>query len=58
MLATIDRYLAMPEKERLLFRVGRRGGALKTLDEINDPAIRRRLETAVADLAPEAAGDL
>lgn len=58
MLATIDRYLAMPEKERLLFRLGRRGGALRTLDEIDDPAIRRRLETAVRDLAPEAAGDL
>jgi hypothetical protein len=58
MLATIDRYLALPEKERLLFRLGRRGGALRTLDELNDPAVRRRLETALADLAPEAAGDL
>ncbi len=56
MLATIDRYLAMPGKERLLFRLGRRGGALRTLDEIDDPAIRRRLEAALADLSPEAGG--
>ncbi len=58
MLATVDRYLAMPDHERLLFRLGRRGGALRRLDEINDPAIRRRLETAVRDLAPESAGDI
>ncbi len=58
MLAVIDRYLGMPEKERLLFRLGRRGGALRTLDELENPAMRRRLETAIKDLAPEAAGDL
>ncbi len=58
MLATIDRYLGMPEKQRLLFRLGRRGGALRTLDEINDPVIGQRLERAVRDLAPEAGGDI
>jgi hypothetical protein len=58
MLAVIDSYLGMDDHDRLLFRLGRRGGALRTLGEINDPAIRRRLETAVRDLAPEAAGDV
>ncbi|MDR3554379.1 MAG: radical SAM protein [Syntrophobacteraceae bacterium] len=58
MLATIDSYLGMDDHDRLLFRLGRRGGALRTLGEIKDPAIRQRLETAVRDLAPEAAGDL
>ncbi len=48
--------LVMPGRERLLFRLGRRGGALGTLDGLGDPAIRRRLETALADLAPRPGG--
>ncbi|MGC9194539.1 MAG: radical SAM protein [Syntrophobacteraceae bacterium] len=58
MLATIDLYLGMPERQRLLFRLGRRGGAIRTLEEINDPVIAQRLERAVRDLAPEAADDI
>jgi histone acetyltransferase (RNA polymerase elongator complex component) len=50
MLATIDRYLELPDQERLLFRLGRRGGALQYLDDLNDPTIRGRLERARSEL--------
>ncbi|HYA40612.1 MAG TPA: radical SAM protein [Syntrophobacteraceae bacterium] len=58
MLATIDRYLGMPEEDRLLFRLGRRGGALRSLDELNDPQIRQRLRLAVRDLPGQTGGGL
>lgn len=58
MLAVIDRYLALPQEERLLFRLGRRGGALRSLDELDDPLIRQRLQLALHDLASQTGGDL
>ncbi len=50
MLAVIDRYLALPPEEKLLFRLGRRGGGLRSLDELNDPVMRQRLQFAMKDL--------
>ena len=58
MLAVIDRYLALPAEEKLLFRLGRRGGALRSLDDLNDPVVRQRLQCAMKELASEAGGDL
>jgi histone acetyltransferase (RNA polymerase elongator complex component) len=58
MLAVMDRYLAMPPEERLLFRLGRRGGALRSLDDLNDPATRQRLQEAMQDLLAQTNGDL
>jgi hypothetical protein len=40
LLAVIDRYLALPAEEKLLFRLGRRGGALRSLDDLADPLMR------------------
>jgi len=57
MLAVIDRYLAMPAEERLLFRLGRRGGGLRSLDEFNDPSMRQRLQLALKQMASETCGD-
>ena len=58
MLAVIDRYLALPAEERLLFRLGRRGAALRTLDDLNNPRLRRRLESALHDLSAETDGNV
>ncbi len=58
MLAIMDRYLQMPDEERLLFRLGRRGGALRSLDELNDPVTRQRLEFAIKDLTGQTGGDV
>src|SRR5208283_5297575 len=57
-LAVIDRYLALPPEEKLLFRLGRRGGALRSLDDLNDPVMRQRLQLAMKDMASETGGDL
>jgi radical SAM superfamily enzyme YgiQ (UPF0313 family) len=58
MLAVIDRYLGMVPEEKLLFRLGRRGGALRSLDDLNDPVMRQRLQLAMKDMASEAGGDV
>jgi hypothetical protein len=58
MLAAMDRYLEMPYEERLLFRLGRRGGALRSLDDLNDPLLRQRLQLAMKELVSETSGDV
>jgi len=58
MFGVIDRYLAMSEADRLLYRLGRRGGALQSLDDLDDPNTRRRLERARRELSAETGGDL
>lgn len=58
MLAVIDRYLALSPEERLLFRLGRRGGALRSLDELIDPMTRQRLRSAMHDLISKTGGDV
>ena len=56
MPAAIDRYLSLPDEERLLFRLDRRGGALHSLDDLSNPLLRARLERACLDLKAEAGG--
>jgi radical SAM superfamily enzyme YgiQ (UPF0313 family) len=58
MIDVIDRYLAMPPEEKLLFRLGRRGGALRSLDDLCNPSMRRRLESALSDLAVRTGSDV
>lgn len=58
MLAVLDRYLALSPEDRLLFRLGRRGGAIQSLDELNDPDVRARLEQARTDLPKSMGRDL
>ena len=53
MLAVIDEYLALPPEDRLLFRLGRRGGALRSVREIKNPVTRFRLEQARKELERE-----
>lgn len=58
MLDVIDRYLALPEEDRLLFRLGRRGGALHSTDDLDDVPTRSRLERARHDLETETGMDI
>jgi hypothetical protein len=58
MLAAIDRYLALPDEERVLFRLARRGGAVRTVDDIRHPGMRARLRKAARDLPAETGKDL
>jgi hypothetical protein len=58
MLAAVDRYLALPPDEKLLFRLARRGGALRSLDDFADPQLRTRLQQAASQLYRETGGDI
>ena len=56
MLAIIDRYLNLPDEERLLFQLGRRGGAIRSLDDLNEPVVRGRLQEAKRQIESEVDG--
>lgn len=58
MLAIIDTYLALSAEDRLLYRLGRRGGAIQSLDDLKNSVLRSRLEVARRELAAEAGRDL
>ncbi len=56
MLDIIDRYLNLSDEERLLFQLGRRGEALRSLDDLNQPVVRARLEEAKRQIESEVDG--
>lgn len=53
MLAVIDQYLNLPDRDKVLFRLGRRGGTLRSVGELQNPVIRLRLERAWRELERE-----
>ncbi len=55
-LDIIDRYLSLPEEERLLFQLGRRGGAIRYLDDLDEPVMRARLKEAMRQIDGEVSG--
>lgn len=62
MLKIIDQYLAWGEEERLLFRVGRRLGYLRNLNDLADANYRLRIERMIEEvrssLPNDKAGDV
>lgn len=52
MIEMIDRYLALPAEQRLRFRVGRRLGYYRSLEELLDPDLRRRIDQIIGQLGP------
>jgi radical SAM superfamily enzyme YgiQ (UPF0313 family) len=48
MLDVIDRYLALPEEERMIFRLGRRQGFYRRLDDLADRDLYQRLQPIAA----------
>jgi len=58
LLATIDRFFAMPDKERLIFRLGRRKGIYRRLDDLKDRFTYGRLEAVVDQYAAGDTGQL
>lgn len=50
MIETIDRYLSLPAEERLLYRVGRRLGYYRSLDDLQDLPLRRRMEQMIDEV--------
>jgi radical SAM superfamily enzyme YgiQ (UPF0313 family) len=53
LLSVIRRYFALPERERLIYRVGRRCGALRKLDDLADTESYLELKSMVNGLAAE-----
>ena len=47
MLAVIDRYFSLSERERLIFRLGRRRGIYGELDDLNDAGVYGELNNVV-----------
>ncbi len=58
MLAVIDRYFSLSAEDRLLYRLGRRGGAIEALTDLANPGLRERLEAARRELEAETGNDL
>lgn len=58
-LNLIDRYLALPDSERLLFRLGRRMGCYRNLDDLADPDLREQVSRIIEGFTapPEAEQD-
>jgi radical SAM superfamily enzyme YgiQ (UPF0313 family) len=57
MLAAIDRYLALDARERENFRLGRRGGFYRTLDDMQNPELRARVDQIRIRIDEERPGD-
>ncbi len=48
LLATVDRYFDLPEEDRRIFRLGRRRGVYRCLDDLADGRVYRRLQDIIA----------
>ncbi|MCG9967114.1 radical SAM protein [Pelotomaculum terephthalicicum JT] len=53
MLATIDRFLALPEREKQNFILGKRWGVYRVLDDMRDPSQYARVAAALDRLEKE-----
>lgn len=54
MLAVIDRYFALSNHDRLIYRVGRRGGAYQSTEDLkNDPELYHKLDNLIAEIKAE-----
>jgi radical SAM superfamily enzyme YgiQ (UPF0313 family) len=58
MLAIIDRYLALSKSERDNFRLGRRAGIYRSLNNLTDPERRRRVDFIMNQVEEESPGKL
>jgi hypothetical protein len=47
MLSLIDRYFALPSQDRIIFRLGRRKGLYRSLDDLDDRQTYRSLQQIV-----------
>lgn len=58
MLRIIDNYLNRPYRDRLLYRLGRRGGGLSSPAQLDYPQVRDQLERASRSLEAQEGKDL
>jgi radical SAM superfamily enzyme YgiQ (UPF0313 family) len=58
MLATIDRYLSLPQLERNNFRLGRRSGFYRSLNDMENPDLRIRVDQIMRRIETQSPGNL
>jgi radical SAM superfamily enzyme YgiQ (UPF0313 family) len=58
MLARIDRYLALSSEEKANFRLGRRAGVYRSVDDLSDRALKDQVESAIRRIDLEQPGGL
>lgn len=58
MLGVIDEYLSLPERDRLVYNLGRRGQAYRRVGDLRDVSLRRRVEAALDRFMAEHPDDL
>ncbi len=57
LLSIIDRYFSLSEEERMIFRLGRRKGLYRRLDDLSNPGLYSRLKIIVEQYATGASQD-
>ncbi|MGD9162591.1 MAG: radical SAM protein [Desulfobacteraceae bacterium] len=51
MLDVIEKYQSMPDEERIIYRIGRRGGAYRSTNDIEaDPVTRTKIENLIKEV--------
>jgi radical SAM superfamily enzyme YgiQ (UPF0313 family) len=58
MLAVIDRYLSLSPEEKMNFRLGRRAGVYRSLEDLSDPELRSQVEKALKKIELEKLGGI
>ena len=58
MLSVADQYLALSESERLVYKVGRWGGAYRNLEDLRDPILREKIQQVMRQWSLEAPGQV
>jgi radical SAM superfamily enzyme YgiQ (UPF0313 family) len=58
MLARIDRYLAFSAEEKANFRLGRRAGFYRSMDDLSNPELRLQVEKAIRRIELERPGEI
>ena len=58
MLSVADRYLDLEEEERIIYKVGRWGGAYRSLDDLRDPQTRSKIEQVIRQWNLETSGQV
>ncbi len=57
-LSVIDRYFALNEEQRLVYRMGRRAGIYRSTDDLSDVATYGRIERAIREMEEKGPGSV
>ena len=58
MLGVVGRYLALSDTDRLIFKVGRWAGAFRSLDDLDNPMLRRKIQEIIRQWERETPGEV